>query len=633
MQAGNLARWQLSEHSQQLLSSWVAEFERAWHPDRLAQEVGKLPPAGHPLRYPALAEMAVIDLRKQIQSGKPSRVETYLRAYPELGNADVVSPELVQAEYEARRAAGQAPPWSEYEQRFPRQAGSVRRRVESGPPPFPAVATVDTQGEVSTRTPLATPDILPEQFGRYRIERKLGKGGMGAVYLAHDTQLDRKVALKVPHFRPGDGQTVLDRFYREARNAARIDHPNICQIYDVNCTDGVHHLTMAYVEGKTLADVVEGGRRLPPKKAAAVVRTLARVMDVAHKKGVVHRDLKPANIMLTPDNKLVVMDFGLAFQTGPEQSRMTADGQVLGTPAYMSPEQATGDLEAVGPKSDIYSLGVILYELLTGKRPFEGPPLAVLAQILTQEPPPPSAHRPDIDAALEFVCRRAMSKDPQDRHATAGDLADALSRYIDGPRATPPLVQAAPRAPAPPKPPPAPRTPGAKPASQVVDLVFDEDIPVVEAVAEPPPPAAPLPPPAPPRDSHRVKPRPDSAARVPPPLPRAREAREPRPELRPHRGGLVLTLGIVALVLSFSYCLSFAGVILGLVAWFMGGGDLRKMRAREMDPAGTGTTQGGRVCGIIAVVLGALFFALFAVFFLIGFMGAMNDASGPMPLR
>src|SRR4051794_37868353 len=201
-------------------------------------------------------------------------------------------------------------------------------------------------------------------FGRYRIVRVLGRGGMGAVYLAQDTQLHRQVALKVPHFTPGDGPEVLDRFYREARAAATFDHANLCPVFDVGQVDGIHYLTMPYLEGKPLSEVIDPDQPTPQRQAAGVVRKLALALEEAHRRGVVHRDLKPSNIMTSRHRELVVMDFGLAMRGELGDARLTKSGAILGTPSYMAPEQARGEVESIGPRTDIYSLGVILYELL-----------------------------------------------------------------------------------------------------------------------------------------------------------------------------------------------------------------------------------------------------------------------------
>jgi predicted Ser/Thr protein kinase len=297
----------------------------------------------------------------------------------------------------------------------------------------PAVAAASGASRSPSFTPIEPPE-LPEQFGRYRIVRRLGQGGMGAVYLAVDTKLGREVALKVPHFSPGDGPEILERFYREARAAATFDHPNLCPVYDVGQVDGIHYLTMPYIEGQPLSDLVAGGRRLEPKQAAAVVRKLARALAEAHAKGVIHRDLKPSNVMVSWRRDLVVMDFGLARLSQAHDPGLTRSGALLGTPAYMAPEQVRGEPGAIGPACDVYALGVILYELLTGRRPFEGPAALVLGLIAVAEPDPPSTHRPGLDPAPEAICRKAMAKRVEDRYASMDELARALEAYLAAPQ-------------------------------------------------------------------------------------------------------------------------------------------------------------------------------------------------------
>lgn len=271
---------------------------------------------------------------------------------------------------------------------------------------------------------------LSGKFGRYQIVKRLGQGGMGAVYLANDTQLSRQVALKVPLFGKGDGPKILERFAREARAAATLNHPNLCPIYDVGEVNGTPYLTMAFVEGRPLSHFIRAGKPLPPRQAAAIVRKLAIAMQEAHANGVVHRDLKPSNIIFNQRKEPIVMDFGLAHITRTEEARLTGAGAVLGTPAYMAPEQVGGTTEAVGPSCDIYSLGVILYELLTSRLPFEGPTLAVLGQVLVANPEPPSMHRPGLDPRLEAICLRAMAKQPGDRFRSMAEMAQELTKFI-----------------------------------------------------------------------------------------------------------------------------------------------------------------------------------------------------------
>ncbi|MFO0847283.1 MAG: FHA domain-containing serine/threonine-protein kinase [Gemmataceae bacterium] len=251
---------------------------------------------------------------------------------------------------------------------------------------------------------------------------------MGAVYLAHDTVLDRPVAVKIP--RQFTAPEAAARFLREAQAAARLRHPNICPTYDAGQADGTHYLTMQYIPGEPLAHRVGRDRPLPPAEAARVVRVIAEAMHYAHEEGVVHRDLKPANVMLDDRGEPVVMDFGLARRAG--DPRHTSDGTALGTPAYMPPEQLAGDTRRVGPWSDVYSLGAVLYELLTGQPPFTGDLFALLAQIPADPPAPPTDRRPGLDRRFDDIALRALAKDPAGRWASMRALADALAPLAGG---------------------------------------------------------------------------------------------------------------------------------------------------------------------------------------------------------
>jgi serine/threonine protein kinase/tetratricopeptide (TPR) repeat protein len=296
---------------------------------------------------------------------------------------------------------------------------------------------------------------------------------MGKVYLAHDNQLDRLVALKVPHVTEEDNPEHLQRFLREAQAAANIDHPNICPVYDVGAIDGVHYLTMAYVEGKPLKELVPAGKQLPQLQVAFLVRKLAQTLAEAHARGIIHRDLKPSNIMINQRREPVIMDFGLARRDSKGDARLTQSGTVIGTPAYMAPEQLAGDIHAMGPACDIYSLGVILYELLTGQLPFKGNITALMAQIISKEPPLPSTLRADLDPALDAVCQKAMAKKLADRYGSMSAMADGLSIYLRAQSSTAESGAA-----------PGPRSPSAVPAPAAA-LAHPRVSPVAAAQATP----------------------------------------------------------------------------------------------------------------------------------------------------
>jgi hypothetical protein len=274
-----------------------------------------------------------------------------------------------------------------------------------------------------------TPHPL-DKIGRFRLVRWLGGGGMGDVYLAHDPDLDREVAVKVPRFngRPEHHADLRQRFLREARAAARVPHhPHLCPVFDAGEDAGQLFAVLAYAPGGSLAERLARDGPLSPRDAADAVRQAAEGLQALHAAGVIHRDIKPANLLLGPNGAVLVSDFGVARLADSES--MTAQGALLGTPAYLAPEQIERGAAAAGPASDVYALGVVLFELLTGRLPYEGQTMALLRQIT--DGPPEAVLRPDLDVALEALVLWAMARKPDER-PTAGALAASLSAWLAG---------------------------------------------------------------------------------------------------------------------------------------------------------------------------------------------------------
>lgn len=291
--------------------------------------------------------------------------------------------------------------------------------------------------------PSATPSLfpsLPVDFGRYRLLKLLGQGGMGAVYLANDSQLGRQVALKIPFFSSSDSPQRVERFIREAKSAAILHHPNICTVFDTGAVENKPFITMAYIAGASLDQVLQSDKPMPERQAAEIVRKIALALAHAHGKGTVHRDLKPANIMIGADGEPVVMDFGLAKRASHQEAnegKLTRRGAVLGTPSYMSPEQVKGGTDTIGPATDIYSLGVILFQMLTNRTPYSGSMVEVMGQILAAPVPPVKELQTDVDPRLDAICRKAMAKDPKSRFQSMEEFASALEEILQAPTSSP----------------------------------------------------------------------------------------------------------------------------------------------------------------------------------------------------
>jgi serine/threonine protein kinase len=293
-----------------------------------------------------------------------------------------------------------------------------------------ADSTVPTQPSPipSTSGPPARRMAESSGFGDFALLDEIGRGGMGVVYKAHQKSLDRIVAIKMLRDEQYKDPAWIRRFQDEARAAARLGHPNIVAIYQVGECPAGHYLAMEFIEGLSLEELLAKGP-LSPVLAATFLIPVAEAVHFAHTKGIVHRDLKPANIMIDRFRRPIVMDFGLAKFL--EHSNTMTQGQAMGTPAYMAPEQASEGLGTVGPHSDVYSLGAVMYALLTGRPPYDGPS-AISTALKVIAPEPPASVRslkPDVPAELERICMKCLSKPTADRYSSAQGLAQALKRF------------------------------------------------------------------------------------------------------------------------------------------------------------------------------------------------------------
>jgi hypothetical protein len=300
----------------------------------------------------------------------------------------------------------------------------------AAPPSEDATLPPDPAAAASTLTRgLAIADGV--SIPGYEILSTLGRGGMGVVYQARQVQLGRTVALKMILSGAHAGADDLTRFRTEAEAIARLQHPNIVQIFEVGEQGGLPFFSLEYCEGGSLSDKLRAGPLLP-QDAARLVEQLARAMDVAHEAGIVHRDLKPANVLLTADGTPKVTDFGLAKRLGSD-ARNTQTGAVLGTPSYMAPEQAEGKTKTIGPAADVYALGAILYECLTGRPPFLAPTaIDTILQVVSEPPLAPRVLQPKVPRDLETVCLKCLEKEARKRYASAEELADDLGRFRGG---------------------------------------------------------------------------------------------------------------------------------------------------------------------------------------------------------
>ena len=422
----------------------IRRFEDAWQGSVRPEILAYLPTGADRTRL--LTELVHVDLEYRLRAGEAARVEEYLARYPELSEDREVVLELIAAEHVFRRRREPGLALSEFIRRFPEYRVQLPGQL--------AEATIDGR-DVPPRATDQRAEALPEVSG-YEILGLLGRGGMGVVYRARQLGLDRIVALKMILTGFQAGPKDLARFRAEAAALARLQHPNIVQIYDVGESRSRPYFVFEFVAGGSLAQYLQGTPQ-PARPAAQLVDTLARAVHVAHANGVIHRDLKPANILLRNEREDArgeppeewrlasrlasltpkITDFGLAKcddggdGEAPGLRGHTVTGDLLGTPNYMAPEQAMVPRQPVGPAADVYALGAIFYELLTGRPPFTGEtPLATVMQVLTNEPVPVTSLQPSVPLDLETICLKCLRKEPRRRYGSALELAEDLQRFL-----------------------------------------------------------------------------------------------------------------------------------------------------------------------------------------------------------
>ncbi len=384
------------------------------------------------------------ELERRIRAGERWVCVDLLARHADLESDDDCVLELVYAEYAMLEEIGQAVPADEFYRRFPEIRPRLSRIVE-----LHRVMDADPQDVSVLDVTLDTPPVfeltrpigpvaqvpLPTISSDYEIDAEIGSGGMGVVYKARHLRLGRTVALKMIRSPVASGEQ-LARLQQEAETVARLEHPQIVSIYEIGTWQGCPFLSLEYVDGGSLSEKL-GGKPLPADEAVMLAEKIARGVQFAHENGVIHRDLKPANILLSSTGEPKITDFGLAKQlqtvAGEQAFELTQTGAVLGTPCYMAPEQAGGHRRAIGPAADVYAVGAVLYEMLTGRPPFRGEStLETLDQIRQHDPIAPRRLRPALPRDVETICLKCLEKDPSQRYASAAALASDLARFRAG---------------------------------------------------------------------------------------------------------------------------------------------------------------------------------------------------------
>jgi tetratricopeptide (TPR) repeat protein/tRNA A-37 threonylcarbamoyl transferase component Bud32 len=411
------------------------KFESAWEagaPLEIESVVGGVEADE---RLSLLLELVQIDLARRIKSGDPARLEMYFCRFPELiARADAFA-ELVVAEFvlRSRNEPKLAP--ADYVQRFPQWQDVIEAALRLAPAQAHGESTMsahETPNVQALAPRAASAGSFPRTFGDYELLAEIARGGMGVVYKARHKGLNRLVAVKMILAGNLANEEAVRRFHAEAEAAAQLRHPGIVAVYEVGDRAGQHFFSMEYVEGQSLAAIARDNPFVP-EAAARVMLSIVEAIQYAHAQGVLHRDLKPSNVLIDVDGRPRVTDFGLAKRMNADSATLTHTDDVIGTPSYMPPEQAAGKVRELGPTSDVYSLGAMLYELLAGRPPFRASTrLDTLHQVLELEPIAPRVLNARTPRDLETICLKCLEKTPARRYPSAQALAEDLQRFLSG---------------------------------------------------------------------------------------------------------------------------------------------------------------------------------------------------------
>jgi predicted Ser/Thr protein kinase len=368
------------------------------------------------LRHAALVELVKVDFERRWKRGERRGVKDYLADYVDLSTSEASLHELLQVEFDFLKSLGEEPDLDEYHRICP----SFMPAKDTG--------NVSDETEAVSDEAAAPPISAPEKIGRYIIKGKLGSGGFGVVYLAHDPQLDRDVAIKLPQGQSGESGLGIDQLH-EARSVTRLDHPGIVKVYDVNELEHGGFIVYEYIQGETLESRLRG--KYDVSQAAEWIAQVAEALHEAHRRGVIHRDIKPSNILIDLDDQAKVVDFGLARRD--DAFYVQDAGRLLGTAPYMSPEQAEGNAHFASSLTDLYSLGIVLYEAICHRKPFQAKSIDELLELVKHCPAAPPSSIVSVDPALESVCLKAIAKNPDQRYRNGEEMAREIRKAIKRP--------------------------------------------------------------------------------------------------------------------------------------------------------------------------------------------------------